>query len=154
MALWLWDTFVRRLQKFADQQPFIWFGLTNNGGEKEGNPISHVIDQKTYAVVTFTSRQAAITARQCMADGSGLGWWEAMEDLPVPPLADSPPWDLSPVKHAVSCCVYWVTVHDVANILTCFFTAITSRPPRDPYHQWQPKALPQELVCIELCLLP
>lgn len=48
---------------------------------KKGNIVSSVVDYHTYAVVTFTSRQAAIAARQCMADGSGLGRWEELEEV-------------------------------------------------------------------------
>jgi hypothetical protein len=90
------DSFVRRLRKFADEQPML-----SMEGKKGGNLVSSVVDQHTYAVVTFTSRQAAIAARQCMTDGSGLGRWEEVEDLPVPPLANSPPWDLFARR---SCC--------------------------------------------------
>lgn len=61
---------------------------------KRRNLIRSVVSKQTYAVVTFTSRQAAIAARQCLADGSGLGRWEEVEDLPIPPLADAPAWDI------------------------------------------------------------
>lgn len=60
---------------------------------KKGNIVSSMVDYHTYAVVTFTSRQAAIAARQCMADGSGLGRWEELDEIPIPPLADSVPCD-------------------------------------------------------------
>ncbi len=43
----------------------------------------------TFAVVTFTSRQAAVAARHCLADGRGAGRWVPVEDIPVPPLADA-----------------------------------------------------------------
>jgi hypothetical protein len=52
-----------------------------------------VVLNNTYAVVTFTSRQAAIAARQCLADGSGLGNWKAVADIPIPPLADAVPYN-------------------------------------------------------------
>lgn len=45
--------------------------------------------ESTYAVVTFTSRQAAIAARKCLADGRGADSFKTMNSLPVPPLADS-----------------------------------------------------------------
>ena len=45
--------------------------------------------ESTYAVVTFTSRQAAIAARRCLADGRGADSFKTMNSLPVPPLADS-----------------------------------------------------------------
>jgi len=57
---------------------------------------SHILHSKdpTYAVVTFTFRQAAVAARQCLADGSGVDNWTETKELPVPPLADAPPRDL------------------------------------------------------------
>jgi len=47
--------------------------------------------ESAYAVVTFTSRQAAIAARQCLADASTGDRWQNIEDIPVPPLADTVP---------------------------------------------------------------
>lgn len=43
----------------------------------------------TFAVVTFTSRQAAIAARKCLSDGRGAGRWRTLEEVPTPPLADA-----------------------------------------------------------------
>jgi hypothetical protein len=43
----------------------------------------------SFAVVTFTSRQAAIAARRCLADGRGAGRWRTIDEVPVPPLADA-----------------------------------------------------------------
>lgn len=56
--------------------------------------VVNVLEHPTYAVVTFTSRQSAISARQCMADGRGLDRWQEVDELPVAPLADAPPWSL------------------------------------------------------------
>jgi hypothetical protein len=53
-----------------------------------------IIDTDSYAVVTFTSRQAAIAARQCLADGTGLDRWREVDVIPIAPLADSPPWNI------------------------------------------------------------
>jgi hypothetical protein len=53
-----------------------------------------IIDTDSYAVVTFTSRQAAIAARQCLSDGTGLDRWREVEAIPIAPLADSPPWNI------------------------------------------------------------
>lgn len=47
--------------------------------------------KSTFAVVTFTSRQAALTARHCLTDGKGHNQWITYESLPLPPLADSAP---------------------------------------------------------------
>ncbi|CAJ1945572.1 unnamed protein product [Cylindrotheca closterium] len=44
----------------------------------------------TYAVVTFTSRQAAVAARHSLADSRGADRWVNLSDLPTPPLADAP----------------------------------------------------------------
>jgi hypothetical protein len=54
---------------------------------KKGSIVSSVVDYHTYAVVTFTSRQAAIAARQCMADGSGLGRWEELDEVCTNPFS-------------------------------------------------------------------
>lgn len=48
----------------------------------------------TYAVVTFSSRQAAVAARHCLADGRGVQKWLSLETLPVAPLADAAPCDI------------------------------------------------------------
>jgi len=50
--------------------------------------------KSTFAVVTFTSRQAAVAARHCLTDGRGLNQWISYEPLPLPPLADAAPCDL------------------------------------------------------------
>ncbi|GKY91495.1 hypothetical protein MPSEU_000121700 [Mayamaea pseudoterrestris] len=55
----------------------------------------------TYAVVTFTSRQAAVAARNCLADGRGAGRWNNLSGMPIPPLADAAPFDLVACRN---CC--------------------------------------------------
>ena len=45
--------------------------------------------ESSYAVVTFTSRQAAVAARHCLSDGRGTDRWIAYSKLPIPPLADA-----------------------------------------------------------------
>jgi hypothetical protein len=57
--------------------------------------------ESTYAVVTFTSRQAAVAARHCLADGRGTDRWISSNDLPIPPLADAAAGDLFACKN---CC--------------------------------------------------
>ena len=84
------DSFLRKLRDAT--QPHLSESILSP--RKKRNPVGSVVDHHIYAVVTFTSRQAAIAARQCTADGSGLGRWQEVEDLPVPPLADSAPWDI------------------------------------------------------------
>mmetsp|Transcript_18278 Transcript_18278/g.50913 ORF Transcript_18278/g.50913 Transcript_18278/m.50913 type:complete len:1171 (+) Transcript_18278:158-3670(+) len=56
--------------------------------------LSRIVKSESYAVVTFTSRQAAIAARQCLSDGSGLDGWREVDKIPVPPLADAVPWNI------------------------------------------------------------
>lgn len=54
--------------------------------EKSGKAFVTALDHPTYAVVTFTSRQAAIAARQSLADGAGSNTWKQVDDIPIPPL--------------------------------------------------------------------
>jgi hypothetical protein len=61
---------------------------------RTGNVGTNVLEHPTYAVITFTSRQAAVAARQCLADGGGLDRWIEIQELPIAPLADAPPWDI------------------------------------------------------------
>jgi len=63
--------------------------------------VSDMSSDATFAVVTFTSRQAAVAARQCLADGRGLGKWEPVQNIPVPPLADAAVCDF---KTCRGCC--------------------------------------------------
>lgn len=56
--------------------------------------VVNILEHPTYAVITFSSRQAAIAARQCLADGGGFDRWIEIEELPVAPLADAPPWNI------------------------------------------------------------
>jgi len=63
--------------------------------------INELARENTVAVVTFTSRQAAASARHCLADGRGAQRWVADADLPVPPLADAASCDL---KTCRGCC--------------------------------------------------
>ena len=57
--------------------------------------------ESTFAVVTFTSRQAAVAARHCLSDGRGAGRWIPNDTIPVPPLADAAVLDL---KTCRGCC--------------------------------------------------
>lgn len=51
--------------------------------------------ESTFAVVTFTSRQAAVAARHCLADSRGADRWNTVSEIPSPPLADAPVCNLS-----------------------------------------------------------
>lgn len=61
------------------------------------------LDHPSYVVVTFTSRYAAVVARQCLADGSSRNRWKQVDGLPLYPLADAPPWlIMAPVTPTIS----------------------------------------------------
>ena len=51
-------------------------------------------DSPSYCVVTFTTRQAAVAARQSMADGKGVNSWQQIHNIPMYPLADAPPGNI------------------------------------------------------------
>jgi hypothetical protein len=55
----------------------------------------------SYAVVTFTSRQAAAMARNCNVDGRGTASWFTSRELPVTPLSEAAPCD---IKTCRNCC--------------------------------------------------
>mmetsp|Transcript_1760 Transcript_1760/g.2442 ORF Transcript_1760/g.2442 Transcript_1760/m.2442 type:complete len:1420 (-) Transcript_1760:1101-5360(-) len=61
---------------------------------KTTDVVDDLARDSTFAVVTFTSRQAAVAARHCLADGRGADRWLSNPTLPVPPLADSAPCDI------------------------------------------------------------
>ena len=52
--------------------------------------VDHLASESHYAVVTFTSRQAAAAARHVLADSRGADRWDVISDMPSPPLADAP----------------------------------------------------------------
>eukprot|EP00934_Nitzschia_sp_Nitz4_P000795 Nitzschia sp. Nitz4//scaffold32_size149145//19447//26119//NITZ4_002866-RA/size149145-augustus-gene-0.25-mRNA-1//1//CDS//3329548030//795//frame0 len=52
--------------------------------------VRDLVTDSSYAVVTFTSRQAAVAARHCLTDSRGQGRWVTEGDMPIPPLADAP----------------------------------------------------------------
>jgi hypothetical protein len=75
------------IQKWAQQQ------------SKEA--VSNLARESTYAVLTFTSRQAAVAARSCLADGRGAGRWATLKEIPIPPLSDAAPGDIVTFRN---CC--------------------------------------------------
>jgi len=63
--------------------------------KRKTDPLTEkVAKDSTYCVVTFSSRQAAVAARHCLADGRGVQRWMSEETVPVPPLADAAPCDI------------------------------------------------------------
>ena len=62
---------------------------------KAADPLAKsIVKDTTYAAVTFSSRQAAVAARHCLADGRGRQRWLSLHTVPVPPLADAAPCDI------------------------------------------------------------
>lgn len=66
------------------------FGVKKSA-KKTSQKLARFLDHPSYAVVTFTSRQSAIAARQCLADGRGVNRWSQVDDIPTAPIADAPP---------------------------------------------------------------
>ena len=66
-----------------------------------GGAVDRLSRDSTFAVVTFTSRQAAVAARNCLSDGRGAERWIALSDLPIPPLADAAACDMLACRN---CC--------------------------------------------------
>jgi hypothetical protein len=64
------------------------------GAEVKAVVKDHLVRESNYAVVTFISRQSAVTARQCLSDGRGQNRWITSNALPVPPLADAAPFNI------------------------------------------------------------
>jgi len=63
--------------------------------------VDSVARDSTYAIVTFTSRQAAVAARKCLADGRGGERWLSVHDIPIPPLADAPACDVMACRNCL-----------------------------------------------------
>jgi len=57
--------------------------------------------ESTFAVVTFTSRQAAVAARHCLSDSRGADRWNTVSEIPSPPLADAAVFNLSSFRGCV-----------------------------------------------------
>ena len=64
------------------------YGIDSN---QNGKAFLTNTEHPSYAVITFTSRQAAIIARQCLADGEAINHWKQVDGIPTFPLADAPP---------------------------------------------------------------
>lgn len=95
-----------RLPNFQDVRNF--FSIKEKGKEigkwaqqQSMDAVDNLARESTYAVVTFTSRQAAVAARSCLADGRGAGRWQTLKEIPIPPLSDAAPADLVTFRN---CC--------------------------------------------------
>lgn len=105
------DGSLRSVQKHLDSgawkmpKPIGIKKLFDDWRKAAANTTDRVVDtlarESSYAVVTFTSRQAAVAARHCLADGRGFGRWIAADNIPVPPLADAAPFSICPCR---GCC--------------------------------------------------
>lgn len=88
----------RLYQAFRGQRPEVMEGIHDElhkfGVDVKEKVAAHLARESTYAVITFMSRQAAVAARQCLADGRGQNRWITAKALPVPPLADAAPFNL------------------------------------------------------------
>ena len=58
------------------------------------NAMESLARESTFAVVTFTSRQAAIAARHCLSDGRAYGRWSNLHEIPIAPLSDAAPCNI------------------------------------------------------------
>jgi hypothetical protein len=77
----------RESRKYYGTTTAIFDGETGRGKGFVTN-----LQHPAYAVVTFTTRKAAVIARQCLADGAAHNHWKQVDDIPIYPLADAPPW--------------------------------------------------------------
>jgi hypothetical protein len=68
---------------------------------KTPDAVDKLARDSTYAVVTFTSRQAAVAARHCLADARGGGRWTTVSEIPIAPLADSPACNMKSFRGCV-----------------------------------------------------
>lgn len=69
--------------------------------KRAGQCVESFSRESTYAVVTFTSRQAAAAAKQCLETESAKEGriWMKPQDIPIPPLADAAPCTLLPFRY-------------------------------------------------------
>lgn len=83
-------------------RPQEWYSdLKEWATKKSSTAVDKYARDSTFAVVTFTSRQAAVAARHCLADGRGAERWNNLKDLPIPPLADAASCDICVCRN---CC--------------------------------------------------
>ena len=73
----------------------IWSGWTYCTSMKPPELVDELVRDSSYAVITFTSRQAAVAARHCLSDSRGHNRWNTVSEIPSPPLADAPIFNMS-----------------------------------------------------------
>ena len=81
---------IEKLHQMNDGLHSVGTKVKDEGEEGRAFLTDHIYP--SYAVATFTSRYAAIIARQCLIDGGGTSAWRKVDDIPIYPLADSPPF--------------------------------------------------------------
>jgi hypothetical protein len=80
-------------------------------GTDIGVPLKHagsILEHPTYAVITFTSRQAAVAARQCLVDGSGVDRWVEIEEVRTDTCRTIDGFSNSLILYPMLCCHYGV----------------------------------------------
>ena len=88
-GVWKMPTFSSLLRGVWDAIAGIFVAMCRYAKHKTNAAVDDLARESTCAVVTFTSRQAAVAARNCIADGRGQTRWLTVEEVPVPPLADA-----------------------------------------------------------------
>ena len=88
-GVWKMPTFSSLLRGVWDVIAGVFVSMCQYAKQKTNAAVDDLARESTCAVVTFTSRQAAVAARHCIADGRGQSRWLTVEEVPVPPLADA-----------------------------------------------------------------
>ena len=88
-GVWKMPTASSILKAACDIFTGIFKVMWEYASHKTNAAVNDLARESTCAVVTFTSRQAAVAARHCIADGRGQSRWLTVDEIPVPPLADA-----------------------------------------------------------------
>lgn len=89
---WVWPSpsLLRDRQTWKE----LWEGARRPPGMLRSKLPEVLLSENSYAILTFTSRQAAAAARQYLSSSREL----SMHDIPIPPLADAAPCTLMPFR--------------------------------------------------------
>lgn len=71
-----------------------YYGLSPDNSLILGKAFVTDFGRPSYVVVTFTTRYAAVIARQCLADGASRNFWMEVDQIPIYPLADATPYNI------------------------------------------------------------
>ena len=157
-----------------EQHKFIpmYYGLMQGTGKA----FITAMDHPTYAIVTFTSRQTAISARQCLSNGGATNTWKQIDDIPTHPLADAPPRNIfffrgccRPVTLTINykekrlrrcsliiflfffCCLYTIPLAYATNI---FNPDLYVHDPNNPFYRLIAGPLSGLIKTLFFCFLP